>query len=297
MKKSIVLLLCTLTFSLGEASSQVLPFLQIPQDPAITGMGGAGVALSSSAPLENNLADDALGMNTFQIGASYTLWQPSIASYGLMGVSVSYRVIPKLSVALSVSGFMSPEYETAQASGLSGGSFRPLDLSIGAGAAYRFSDNMAVGVAAKFINSSLGEELKGSCVSANLSFKYAANDLQAGVALNNLGTPVKYGDVSYSLPMLAKAGAAYTISGFTAALEADYVFQAGFMAGLGLQYAYKDMIYARAGYHLGTTEKVIPSHVSLGLGFRYAGVSLNVAWLTASKTLGNSLMFGLDYAF
>lgn len=297
MKKIFILLLFSCALSLGQAASQTLSFLQIPQDPALSGMAGAGVALRSMSPLENNLADAALGTDKMRVAASYALWQPKVASYGLLGASAGYRVMPRLAVALSVKGFLSPGYEVTQANGMTGGTFRPMDLSIAAGAAYQFSGSMAAGLAVKFISSSLGEGLKGSTVAANLSFKYAANGLQAGLSLDNLGAPVKYGETSYSLPMTVKAGAAYTIVGLTAAVEADYVLSGGFMAGLGLQYAFKDMLFARAGYHLGTSDKVLPSHASVGIGVKFAGVQLDVSYLLAAANISGTLAFGLGYSF
>ena len=295
MKKCIILIAC-LTVSL-HAGAQTLGFLQIPDDAAISAMAGAGVAVQSSSPIDNNLADAALGSKTLSVAAGYTMWQPKVASYGLVSASASYRVIPKLVVAVSFKDFMSPAYTLTSATGQAEGSFKPMEMAISAGAAYQISDALSVGVAAKFLNSSLGESAKASTVAANVSLKYAANGFQAGLAANNLGGKVSYGGASYSLPTMVKAGGAYTISGFTAALEADYVMAAGFMAAIGAQYSIKDIVFVRAGYHLGASDKVIPSHVSLGLGVQFAGVHLDVSFLTASQTLGNTLAFGLGYAF
>lgn len=65
----------------------------------------------------------------------------------------------------------------------------------------------------------------------------------------------------------------------------------------GAQYALKDMVFFRAGYHLGSSETAIPPYLSLGLGFHFRGIRLDVSFLTASETLGNTLAFGLGYVF
>lgn len=294
--KKILMFLVVVSLAL-QSGAQTLGFLQIADDPAVSGMAGAGVALPSVSPIDNNLAASALGSEKLAAAASYTLWQPQMGSFGLVNVAASYRVIPKLVVALSFKDFMSPSYEISQANGASGGSFKPMDLAIAAGAAYQITGALSAGVAVKFLSSSLGEGMKGSTVAANLSAKYAAGGLQAGLALNNLGGKISYGGDGYSLPMEAKAGAAYTIAGFTASLEADYVFRAGFMGALGVQYGFKDMVFVRAGYEYGASNLVIPSHASLGLGFKLKGFHVDISYLTASKTLGNTLSFGLGYAF
>ena len=287
MKKIFILAFVCLA-ALQTAAAQSFSFLQIPQDPAVAGMAGAGVAIRSISPLDNNLADAALAQEKMAVSASYTLWTPSVNSFGLIGASASYRVIPKLVVALSVKDFMSPAYELASTSGLSEETFKPMDLAIGLGAAYQLGESLALGAAAKFVRSSLAPEVSKGTVAFNLSAKYAANGLQAGLALDNLGS---------GLPTTVRAGAAYSIAGLTASLEGDYVLNAGMMAGAGLQYGIKDMVFVRAGYHLGLSDKVIPSHVSLGVGLNFSGFRLDVSYLTASKTLGNTLAFGLGYAF
>lgn len=295
MKKFLIILLAgTLVVNAG---AQTLGFLQISEDPAVSGIAGAGVALHSLSPLDNNLADAALGQEKLAAAASYTLWQPQIGKYGLVSAGASYRVIPKLVVALAVKDYMCPQYDIVTVNGQTTGSFKPMELSVAAGAAYQITESLSAGLAVKFLSSSLGESMKGSAVAANISAKYVAGGLQAGIAVNNLGSKISYGGDSYSLPMQLKAGGAYTISGFTAALEADYVMGAGLMAALGAQYSIKDLVFVRAGYHLGASDIVIPSHVSLGLGVQFAGVHLDVSFLTASQTLGNTLAFGLGYAF
>ncbi|MBR1570141.1 MAG: PorV/PorQ family protein [Bacteroidales bacterium] len=296
MKRLIILfaaLLVTLT-----AGAQSMGFVLIPDDAALAGMAGAGVALHSSSPLDNNLADAALGDEKLSVAAGYSRWMPKMSGFHLLNFSASYRVIPKLTVAVSVKDLMAPAYETALANGQAGGTFRPMDLGISAGAAYQLTPNLSAGVAAKFLSSSLGEDVKASSVAFNLSAKYAKDNLQAGLAVNNIGPGIKFGtDSSYPLPTLVKAGAAYTIAGFTAALEADYVFMSGFMAALGAQYAILDMVFVRAGYHLGTGKLALPSYASLGLGFQLAGFHLDVNYLLASATLGGTLGVGLGYSF
>lgn len=296
MKKYLIPLVC-LTVSL-PARAQSLGFLQISSDAAVSGMAGAGVALHSNAPIDNNMADAALGTETLSVGAGYTLWQPAVASgYGLIGVNASYRIIPKLTVALSVKDFGSPSYDIVQADGRVTDTFKPMDLAIGAGAAYQLMDGLSVGVAAQFIHSSLGPEAKSSTVAVNLSAKYRSGGLQAGLGVNNIGGNISYGGDPYALPMLVKGGVAYTVAGFTAALEAGYVFKAGLMASLGLEYGFKDMLFVRGGYHYGSFPYVIPSHASLGLGVEFAGFRIDVSYLTASATLSNTLSVGLGYCF
>ena len=115
--------------------------------------------------------------------------------------------------------------------------------------------------------------------------------------MNNLGTPVSYGDQKYGQPGIVRGGGAYSVAGLTASVEVDYLFSGALMAGLGLEYGIADIVFVRGGFHYGDAAKAIPTHASLGLGVKYAGVHLDFAFLTASKTLGNSLLLELGYSF
>lgn len=99
------------------------------------------------------------------------------------------------------------------------------------------------------------------------------------------------------MPMMAKVGGSYTNSGFTAAAEVDYLFSGALMAGLGLEYDIQNIVSLRAGYHYGDARKALPSFASLGLGARFAGVKLNLAYMLANRNIGGSFLLGLGYAF
>ena len=69
------------------------------------------------------------------------------------------------------------------------------------------------------------------------------------------------------------------------------------MAAFGVEYGIADIVFVRGGFHYGDNAKGIPTYASLGLGVQFAGVHLDAAYLTASKTLRNSLQISLGYAF
>ena len=54
-----------------------------------------------------------------------------------------------------------------------------------------------------------------------------------------------------------------------------------------------DMMHRR----LAAEYALVPSHLSLGLGFSYAGFRADVSFLTLSPYLGNTFSFGIGYSF
>ena len=275
-------------------SGQSLGFLNIRSDAATAGMAGVSVGLQANAYApENNLAAAALSAGKMDIGAGYTLWMPGVSKNGILSASGYFKVTDRLAIGADFKNFSSPAYSITTDEGRSNSEFTPKEFSFGAGASFKIVDGLAAGLHAKMASSSLAKDAKASAFGVDVSLKYEKDGIQAGVAADNLGGKVKYGENGYPMPLCIRGGGSYTIQGFTAGVEADYL-DGGIMAGLGLQYAIKDIAFVRAGYHYG---EVIPSYASLGLGVKFSGVHADFFYLLASETLGNTLGFGLGYSF
>lgn len=297
MKKTLIILaLCALG---TQANAQSMQFLNINPDAATAAVAGTGVARPANAyAIENNMAAAALASSEMATEIGYGIWQPNAAKTGIISATGYYQINDKIAIGAGFKNFSEPEYSITSADGRNTGSFKPGELSAGLGVSYKFSDAFALGLNAKFASSTLTEDAKASSVAADLSLAYAANGLQAGLAVCNIGGKVDYGTGnSFSLPMAGRAGAAYTVSGLTASAEVDFLFSGGVMAGLGAEYWIKDLVAVRAGFHYGDPANAIPTYASAGLGFNLAGVRINAAYLLASETLGGTMMFGLGYSF
>lgn len=278
--------------------AQTAAILNIHSDPASAAMGGAGVALSTDAyAIENNIAAAALSPSRLAVAAGYGMWQPKGTDSKILSAQGFYRLGGKLAVALQYRNAAYPEYTVVSSDGRVKGSFTPAEMTAGLGVAYRIADGLAAGVNLRMLSSSLADDAKATAFGADIALKYDKNALQAALAVCNIGTKLNYGSVSTSLPGCVKAGAAYSISGFTLGGEADVLFSGAFAAGAGAQYTIMDIVSLRAGYHFGKSYYVPASHVSLGAGVQWKGIKLDFAYLTASETLAGTMFFSLGYAF
>ena len=101
--------------------------------------------------------------------------------------------------------------------------------------------------------------------------------------------------------MSVKAGAGYDVdlSGnrLQFGADLDYFFSGGFGAAAGTEFSFKDMIFVRAGAHIGTGRSPLPTYLSLGAGAKFSGFHLDVCFLTLNEAIGNTLMAGIGYAF
>ena len=295
--KKICVFLFAISFALC-ASAQAVPSLLIGSDPVAFSTGGAVLARPADAfALDNNAAAMALSAGTFDVAATYGKWAPKTADNMVVGLGTFYKVNDKLALGLSGRVLRDQPYDIASAGGQVTGSFIPMDVVAGLGLSYAVMDGLSLGVSARMVSSSIAADMKGTSFAADITAMYAQDAFSAALGVCNLGSPMSYGGASYALPMLVKAGGAYAAAGLTASAEVDYLFSGALMAGLGLEYGIEDIVFLRGGFHYGDNAKAIPTYASLGLGVKYAGAHIDLAFLTASKTIGNSLMLCLGYAF
>ena len=296
MKKTVISFF--LALSALAASAQSAPALLIGADPVAYGRGGASVATAAGAyAVDNNAAAMSLSDNRFDIAATYGMWAPKSADNTVVGLGAFYRINDKIAIGLSGRMLRDKPYDIATPSGQVTGSFTPNDIVAGLGLSYAVTDNISLGLSGKMLSSKIGKDLSGSSIAADLTAMYAKDAFSAALGVCNLGSALSYGGEKYALPMFAKVGAAYSVAGFTASAEADYLFSGALMAGLGVEYTIAEIVSLRGGFHYGDAAKAIPTYASLGLGVQFAGVHLDAAFLLASKTLGNSLRVGLGYSF
>lgn len=282
MKRLSLMLLLACALPLA-ARSQALPSLLVPTDARSFAMGGVRTA---QAPV------------SLDFDAFYCLWAPVSSRGNVFGADISAMVMPGLSLTADIRRFSDRPYETASDTGAAGEMFRPYDFSFSVGAEYCLGNSLLAGISVRNTNSTIAKDITGSAVCGDIYAGWVAPGWSVMLAVRNVGTPVNYGYGEYALPSLVGlSGEWKPLQGLSLAAEADYLFARTFMAGAGVEYCFRDVASARAGYHYGGPGEVLPSFVSLGLGGKYAGVRLDASVLLLSPSLGGSFVVSLGYSF
>lgn len=297
MKKTILTLL-SLATATSALSAQALSSLLVPYGAESLALAGSTLASPavSFAAMENASAM-SLSTNRFSVGAAYNLWGPKSIGSSVADAGIAFKLGDKFALGFGGRLYSSKELAVTNLNGATISTFTPKDIVGNLALSYRVLDGLSVGVAGRFISSSIGPDLSGTAFGADVSVSYARGSLGVSAALCNLGTAISYGGTSYSMPMLARVGAVYEWAGLKVSGEADYLFDGAFAASAGAEYGIADIAFLRAGYHYGSSDKGLPSFASAGLGLKYAGVEFNAAYLFASETLGGTITFGLGYSF
>lgn len=290
----------------ANLAAQSVSFVNVSPDARTLSMGGASLASEADAySLYNNPSAMALGTRKMAVGASYTLWQPKTARNALSGVAGFGKIGDKLAIGAGVRYFTHQPYNLSGPNGVITGSYTPKEYAAELGVAYRIIPGLSVGAAAHFIGSDLSEQGQTTAIAADVAATYSVKGFTASVGATNIGGKIKYATTEYALPSMGRFGLGYTLHSadthrVSVTAEGDYLLDSqSVMGGLGIEYAFREMVAVRAGYHYGEETKGIPSYASAGIGVCFAGITLDAAYLIAGgdSPLKNSLSVSLGYRF
>lgn len=226
---------CFISSAIAQTSAinivtTAVPFLRISPDARAGGMGDAGIAISPDANASFwNIGKVPFSTQNSAIGVTYTPWLQDIAKDVYMITLGGYH---KLDEDQAFSGgiryFNLGDIQFTDNNGAITGNGRPFEFGIDLGYSRRLSSTLGLGVALRYINSSLangatnlntGVTYKaGSTIAADLGL-YGDNTaedgsgLTYGVVVSNLGGKIGYTDNAETkdyIPANLGAGLAYT---------------------------------------------------------------------------------------
>lgn len=297
MKKTILTAFLFALLSL-PVCAQSMQSLLIPADPVTAGLAASTLAMDASAfAVADNASAMSFSHSQFRSALSCGLWQPTVADSKSLEVGAFFKMKDRIALGFTASYILDKETSITNINGAVIGAYTPQDVTLRVGASYLLGESLSLGLNARLLHSSIGPELSGTAVGADMSAMFRKKSWSASVALCNLGTSISYGSESYASPMLLRAGGAAAVEGFTFSAEADYLFEGAFSAAAGAEYGLSDMAFARIGYHYGSSDKGLPSFASAGIGIKLYGVNLDLSYLFLSETLQNSVSLSLGYSF
>ena len=286
------------------SGAQSLSYVAADSDAASLGMAGANLTQTGSVANASfyNAAVIPFSESKMDYAAGYTMWQPSAASSNIINAAGAININQKFGIAVGLQYGMNQAYDITDASGSVKGQFKPSDMHINAGFAYRFRPFLSLGANVGYATSKLAEGYSYGALAADVfaMAKFGGVKVTAGVA--NIGTSVtSKSGAKFCLPGSVALGAGYETSfadvhSVDVALDADYYFSGGFAAALGAAYTFDDLVSVRAGYRYGGKSPV-GSFASVGVGGKFMGIKLDVAYLIGSDAFKNTLALTLGYAF
>ncbi|MBS1578861.1 MAG: type IX secretion system outer membrane channel protein PorV [Bacteroidetes bacterium] len=227
-------MLCSAVYTQAQQSVNIVttavPFLRINPDARGGAMGDAGIAtLPDANSAYWNIAKTPFLKNKSGLSLNYTPWLKDLGLNDVYLASLAgfYKLDDNQAISASLRYFSLGNIQFTDYSGNTLSSYRPREFAFDAGYSIKLSDNLALGIAARYINSSLASGdvnnsgviyKAGTSIAADLGLYYNGiqNDghgFSWGIALSNLGTKIGYTSDAKNkdfIPANFGIGAAYT---------------------------------------------------------------------------------------
>jgi len=205
-----------------------VPFLGITPDARAGGMGDAGVATSADAnsvhwnPAKLIFVDYNVGFSL-----SYSPWLSKIINdMSLSYLSGYYKISQEQAVAMSLRYFDLGEIFFTDPNNVQQGRFNPRELALDATYSRKLSENLSLGVTARFVHSNLTgnftsstiEAKPGNTASVDIAVYYQKSfqnsQLSFGGTISNIGAKLSYSNEANKdfIPINLRLGSAYKLN-------------------------------------------------------------------------------------
>jgi hypothetical protein len=209
---------------------------------------------------------------------------------GTWGINLNYLVLPEQIVTQRTANTDNP-YDNYSRTG----SFTTRDLYGSLGWAERFWGAFLFGAGFKLVGQQINDVMgMGYGLDIGGLYETPMRGLDLGVAVQNLGLPMRLSDEGFSLPLVTRIGASYHFLGerLQASLEGDFSNDAQTVLAGALEYDLAHALFPRLGYR----NDGIFNPWSAGLGVRLYKVRLDLATMPYGE-LGQTYRGSLSYQF
>jgi len=321
-----------------RAITTATPFLVIAADARAAGLADQGVATSADAYAQQwNPAKYVFAEKKQGFGINYTPYLSNLVNDIFLG-NVNYynRLNERSAVAASFRYFSLGEIEFRQGPNDAANIQKPNEFTLDLSYALRMSDHFSMAVAGRYLRSDLRLQARRAGLNiSNIGPKIKYDDagqenfiptnfrLGAGFdfildEFNKITPTIEFNKLLVPSPQDFNGngvlGDAQDVEQYQSISSVGAIFSSwgdadgGFSEelkeitwALGAEYMYQDIFGVRAGYFNESDEKGARKFVSLGLGFKYTILKLDISYLfSASRVrspLENTLRFGLSFNF
>lgn len=299
--KYLILISLVGVFSSGafaQAGSSGLSFLKLGVSGRGVSMGDAMSAIveGAAATYYNPAGIFGKGESSSQILLMHREWIQDVRAEFL---GVSFRLDDESALGFAVNTATVSEIEIRTRPGTVEGTFTSRDFSAGISYARIVSDELHIGITAKFLYEKIFlDESNGAAI--DLGAQYKIDNLSLGLSFSNLGAMNKFRSEKTVLPALARVGPAYSIgledisSRLVVASDLLYIFpEKKSYVNLGSELLFNNTIAARAGYQVGSNSRGF----SAGVGVVYGMFNLDYGFVPLSSNLGSGHTFSIGLKF
>ena len=278
----------------GTATAQ---FLKLGAGARAAGMGGAFAGMADDS---TSIYWNPAGLTRLEgksLSMMHALWFEDM-SYDWLAYAMPVGNIGVFGLAAQYMSYGS--MTKMDGTGLAGDTMSPADMAVSLSYAKDLGF-AGLGINLKYISSKIVDSATAYCGDIGLMRAMMNDRLHIGLAVQNVGTKMKFIDVEDPLPMNVKLGGAYAFTpNWKVALDANAPVDDAVNIGAGTEYLCKinETMNAagRLGYNTETKDTGGLNGVSAGVGFTYLSYTLDYAFVPYGD-LGNTQRVSLSVRF
>lgn len=264
-------------------------FLKIGIGARANGMGEAFCAVADDA---NSIYWNPAGLGVLknkELSCMYNIWFEEIKhgflvyvqpfSKWALGCAINYLDVGKI------------EETTCEYPEGTGKTFGAKDLAVYISCSKKLLKKLSVGGNLKYIHQSIEKE-HAAGFGADFGIIYKPSNLSFGLAVQDIGSKLKFIKEGFSLPLNIKAGVAYSYRNFILAVDVNKPIDNNLNFSFGIESFWADIFYLRSGYKVGPNNRLneqskVPFGLTAGIGFKVKQFQFDASYLPYGD-LGNT---------
>lgn len=197
----------------------------------------------------------------------------SLGDGGMIGTTLNFLSIPSITRTEQVANSSDPSQNFREV-----GNFTPFDLQFAVAYSRPLYNRLLGGLNIKVLTQSI-DDRSTLGLGLDLGALYtleSVKSLSLGLAVQNLGTPIKLKREAFDLPMLMRLGASYRAfdEKMLLLVEGDIPTDVAPVLAFGLEYNFSERFYPRVGFRYNSIFN--PWTVGLGAKFNPVGLDLSI---------------------
>jgi hypothetical protein len=284
-------------FSKDDAGTATAQFLKLGAGARAAGMGEASAAAANDS---TSIYWNPAGLNKLadrSLAVMHAVWFEDI-TYDWLSYAQPVKGVGTVGVGIQYLSYGT--IKGMDSTGVEGASFTPNDLAVTLSCARNYK-GIDLGASVKYISSKIKHSASAYAVDLGAQYKMMNDRLALGLAVQNLGTKMKFVDQEDALPANVKLGGAYSVNpDWLVALDINAPVDHEINYGVGTEYLYhinNTMSAAgRAGYNTSARDTGGLNGFSAGVGFTYLNYGIDYAYVPYSD-LGNTQRISFRIAF
>jgi hypothetical protein len=285
----LVALLGKVSVAATDGGRTAADFLKVGLGAQSAGMGGAFTAVSNGIDAAYWNPAGLSDIVKAQFSLSHFAWLQDISiEQAAAGVSLTEN----LSVALTAVYVGYGQIQATNHAGPTGDLLTAYDMSFALSSGYRLSDFAAIGLTAKYVGQQF-DGVSGGTYAFDLGTSLALGRVTIAAVLANIGPDLQFDGIAEPLPTSVRVGAAVLLwqDRLTLATELDNQTRGDLSVCQGLQVAFEERYFLRAGLRVGPGDEdwLSQAKASLGAGLRYGPMALDYAFSPDDKSAAGSL--------